>query len=132
MAQARELGDTAALLALSDEFLNLILVQDSLLSQQPDMCVDTWLDAASALAGSDPAARELYRRNAAMLVTVWGDSIAANSGGLHDYSHREWAGLLRELYYPRWKAFFDSELRGAPKPDFYRMEVEWVERRARQ
>jgi len=132
MAQARELGDTAALLALSDEFLNLILVQDSLLSQQPDMCVDTWLDAASALAGSDPAARELYRRNAAMLVTVWGDSIAANSGGLHDYSHREWAGLLSELYYPRWKAFFDSELRGAPKPDFYRMEVEWVERRARQ
>lgn len=132
MAQARELGDTAALLALSDEFLNLILVQDSLLSQQPDMCVDTWLDAASALAGSDPAARELYRRNAAMLVTVWGDSVAANSGGLHDYSHREWAGLLRELYYPRWKAFFDSELRGAPKPDFYRMEVEWVERRARQ
>lgn len=132
MAQARELGDSAALLALSDEFLNLILVQDSLLSQQPDMCVDTWLDAASALAGSDPAARELYRRNAAMLVTVWGDSVAANSGGLHDYSHREWAGLLRELYYPRWKAFFDSELRGAPKPDFYRMEVEWVERRARQ
>ncbi len=132
MVQARELGDTAALLALSDEFLNLILVQDSLLSRQPDMCVDTWLDAASALAGSDPAARELYRRNAAMLVTVWGDSIAANSGGLHDYSHREWAGLLRELYYPRWKAFFDSELRGAPKPDFYRMEVEWVERRARQ
>lgn len=132
MAQARELGDSAALTALSDEFLNLILVQDSLLSRQPDMCVDTWLDAASALAGSDPDARELYRRNAAMLVTVWGDSIAANSGGLHDYSHREWAGLLRELYYPRWKAFFDSELRGAPKPDFYRMEEEWVERRARQ
>ncbi|MCI9608545.1 MAG: alpha-N-acetylglucosaminidase [Muribaculaceae bacterium] len=132
MAAAREAGDSAAMIAMSNEFLNLILAQDSLLSTQPDMCVDTWLDAAGALAGNDPAARELYRRNAAMLITVWGDSIAANSGGLHDYSHREWACLLRELYYPRWKAFFDSELRGAPKPDFYRMECDWVDRRSKE
>lgn len=132
MRAARERGDSAALTALSDEFLNLILLQDSLLSTQPAMRVDTWLDAAGALAGSDPAARELYRRNAAMLVTVWGDSTACNAGGLRDYSHREWGGLLRELYYPRWKAFFDSELRGAPAPDFYRMECDWVRRRSEE
>ncbi len=45
------------------------------------------------------------RRNAAQLITVWGDSVASNLRGLHDYSHREWSGLLRELYYQRWKAF---------------------------
>lgn len=75
----------------------------------------------------------LYGRNAAMLITVWGDSVAANRGGLHDYSHREWSGILRELYYRRWKAFFDQKQRqldgadaGLPI-DFYGMERNWVD-----
>ncbi|MCH5232590.1 MAG: alpha-N-acetylglucosaminidase C-terminal domain-containing protein, partial [Muribaculaceae bacterium] len=42
------------------------------------------------------------------------------------YSHREWAGIIRDLYYPRWKAFFDYELYGAPEPDYYKMETDWV------
>ena len=114
---------------VSDRFLNLILEQDSTLARQPEMCVDTWLDDAACLAGDDDNIRKLYRRNAAQLITVWGDSVASNLRGLHDYSHREWSGLLRELYYQRWKAFFDSELRGALKPDYYLMETEWVRRR---
>lgn len=132
MAVLKDAGQKDSLLALSDEFLNLILAQDSLLSLRSETHVDTWLDAAAKLAGDDRDARELYRRNAAMLITVWGDSIAANQGGLHDYSHREWGGLLRELYYERWKAFFDSELRGAQQPDFYRMELDWVDRRSKE
>ncbi len=114
---------------LSAEFLNLILLQDSMLSHRPEFSVDTWVDAAGSLA-SDSVQRELYRRNAARLVTVWGDSVACNRGGLHDYSHREWSGLLRDLYYKRWKAFFDYELgrSEARKPDFYRMECEWVDK----
>lgn len=126
IAAAHESGDTVTVTSLSDEFLRLILTQDSLLAPHPDMNVATWLDAAGRLAGDDDAARELYRRNAAQLVTVWGDSVACNRGGLIDYSHREWAGLLRELYYSRWKAFFDHQLRSAPAPDYYRMETEWV------
>ena len=132
MEQLKANGSTDSLIALSDEFLNLILEQDSLLSLRPETRVDTWLDAAGKLAGDDNSAKELYRRNAAMQITVWGDSIAANRGGLHDYSHREWGGILKELYYERWKAFFDSELRGAPAPNFYRMECEWVERRSKE
>ncbi|MDE6368807.1 MAG: alpha-N-acetylglucosaminidase [Muribaculaceae bacterium] len=132
MASLKDSGASDSLLALSDEFLSLILAQDSLLSLRPETHVDTWLDAAAKLAGDDREARELYRRNAAMLITVWGDSVAANRGGLHDYSHREWGGLLRQLYYERWKAFFDSELRNAPAPDFYQMEVDWVNRRSKE
>ncbi len=132
MASLKEAGETDSLAALSNEFLALMLQQDSLLSLRPETRVDTWLDAAGNLAGDDKEARELYRRNAAMQITVWGDSVAANRGGLHDYSHREWGGILRELYYERWKAFFDSELHGAPAPDFYRMECEWVDRRSKE
>lgn len=132
MDAMRKAGRTDSLAAMSNEFLSLILAQDSLLSLRPETRVDTWLDAAGKLAGDDPQARELYRRNAAQLITVWGDSTAANRGGLHDYAHREWGGILRELYYKRWKAFFDSELRGAPAPDYYLMECEWVDRRSRK
>ena len=64
-----------------------------------------------------------------MLITVWGDSVAANRGGLHDYSHREWGGIIRELYYPRWKAFFDFELFGGDEPDYYEMEKDWINRK---
>lgn len=129
MAYLHDRGITDSLTIVSDRFLNLILEQDSTLARQPDMCVDTWLDDAAGLAGDDDNIRKLYRRNAAQLITVWGDSVASNLRGLHDYSHREWSGLLRELYYQRWKAFFDSELRGALKPDYYLMETEWVRRR---
>lgn len=128
----KEMCDKDSLKALSNEFLALILKQDSLLRGCKEMNVDTWLDAAGSLAGDDIEARRQYRKNAAMLITVWGDSTAANRGGLRDYAHREWSGLLRDLYYKRWKAFFDSELDGAPTPDYYKMECDWVERRSRE
>ena len=105
MSDLHDRGITDSLTIVSDRFLNLILEQDSTLARQPEMCVDTWLDDAACLAGDDDNIRKLYRRNAAQLITVWGDSVASNLRGLHDYSHREWSGLLRELYYQRWKAF---------------------------
>lgn len=130
MGAAHEHGNRDSVEVLAGEFMNLLLEQDSLLSLRRDTGVAAWLDAAGALANGDKDAEKLYRRNAALQITVWGDSVAANRGGLHDYSHREWGGILRELYYNRWKAFFDHELNGAPAPDYYRMEVDWVDRRA--
>ena len=114
---------------LSEKILSLILRQDSILKTIPQMNVETWIEAADKLGGKYEEASKLYRKNAAMLITVWGDSIAANKGGLHDYSHREWGGIIRELYYPRWKAFFDHKLHGAPEPDFYEMELDWIRKK---
>ena len=111
---------------VSNEFLSLILSQDSILSILPETHVNQWLDSAGSLAHEDTVARHLYRKNAAMLITVWGDSVASNTGGLHDYSHREWGGIIKELYYPRWKAFFEYQLHGGEKPDYYKMETDWV------
>lgn len=118
-------GKTDSARAVSNEFLSLIQQQDSLLSILPETHADTWLNAAESLGETDEA-RKLYRKNAAMLITVWGDSIASNRGGLHDYSHREWGGITGELYYERWKAFFNHQFDGAPFPDFYKMELDWA------
>lgn len=100
--------DAEAVRRHGNEFLRLILLQDSLLSQRPEFDVATWIaDARSAAeeCGSDP---DLNEWNARTQITVWGNRQAADGGGLHDYAHKEWAGLLREFYYPRWQLWLDS------------------------
>lgn len=114
-------------------FLKLILAQDTLLSTRKEFSVSSWLAAARSL-GTTEEEKNLYEWNASALITVWGDNIAANQGGLHDYSHREWSGLLKELYYKRWEAFFAcklKELEGKPSNgalQFYGMEKAWAEK----
>lgn len=111
---------------LSGEFLGLILIQDSLLSSRPEFMVGPWIESSMRWS-KYPAEQDFYRWNARTLITTWGNRHAANVGGLHDYSHREWAGILRDLYYPRWKTFFDALNRGeAPPADYYPMEAQWA------
>lgn len=110
---------------LSRRFLDLIARQDSLLQQRADTRVDTWLTRA-ARAATSPAQRRQNVLNAAQLITVWGDEHAANKGGLRDYAHREWGGLIRDLYLRRWQAFFDAQFNAAPTPDYYQLELDWI------
>lgn len=83
--------------------------------------------------GVTPQEKALYEWNARTQVTTWGNRKAADEGGLHDYSHREWAGLLKDFYYPRWKAYFDfcKEKMDGKEPqemDFYSMEEAWTKK----
>jgi alpha-N-acetylglucosaminidase len=41
-----------------------------------------------------------------MLLTTWGERVAVIQGGVNDYAYREWAGLLKGYYRPRWEVFF--------------------------
>ncbi|MCD8183256.1 MAG: alpha-N-acetylglucosaminidase [Bacteroides sp.] len=119
------------------QFLDLILTQDSLLSTRKEFSVSSWLTAARSLGTTDEE-RNLYEWNASALITVWGDSIAANRGGLHDYSHREWGGLLKELYYQRWKVSFNQKQQEFDNKseeqelNFYGMEKAWAEKSKKQ
>ena len=88
-----------------DEFLELILDQDRLLGTRRELRLGRWTEAARALGATD-AAKDLYEKNARMLLTTWGDRAQCERGGLRDYANREWNGLLSSFYYPRWKAFF--------------------------
>ena len=111
---------------LSDDFLGLILLQDSLLNSRTEFMVGPWIEAAMHW-GYYPDEQDYYRWNARTLLTTWGNRHAANVGGLHDYAHREWGGMLRDFYYPRWKTFFDAMNRGEQPPaDYYPMEAEWT------
>jgi alpha-N-acetylglucosaminidase len=46
----------------------------------------------------------LFEQNARDLVTLWGDKDC----GIHDYAYKQWAGLLKGYYKPRWIQFFTA------------------------
>lgn len=125
-------GDKNQFEKLSQEFLDLILVQDELLATRAEFKVGTWLEQAKKL-GQDSVQKRLYEWNARTQITTWGNRIAANEGGLRDYSHREWSGLLKDFYYPRWKMYFEilrNHLDGQDMPeiDWYAFEEPWTRR----
>ncbi len=66
-----------------------------------------------------------------MQITTWGDRFCANEGGLRDYAHKEWNGILRDFYYPRWVAYWQTlqdQFDGKPEVilDYYAMEEPWT------
>lgn len=98
----------------SRHFLNLLLLQDSLLATRSEFRVGRWTEQAKQLAQNEEEAR-LYEWNARVQITTWGNRYCADTGKLRDYAHKEWNGLLRDFYYKRWAYFFDvlgKELRG--------------------
>ncbi len=124
--EAFDAKDMERFRAESDRFLDLLLMQDRLLGSQPGFLLGTWLNAARSQ-GDTPAEKDWYEWNARTQITVWGNHYAANTGGLRDYAHKEWSGLLRDFYQMRWRAFFDALYRGeAPPADYYPMEQAWT------
>lgn len=122
--------DLAAFERESNKFLKIILLQDKLLATRPEFKVGKWLHEARSL-GDTPAEKDQYEWNARVQITTWGNRAAADAGGLRDYAHKEWSGLLRDFYYRRWKTYFDEldkELKGSvPRPiDFYALEEPWT------
>lgn len=130
MMEAFHAGDRNSFERKGREFLSLILLQDSLLSTRPEFMVGPWIEQAKKL-GADEKAKELYEWNARTQITVWGNKYAADKGGLRDYSHREWAGLLKDFYYPRWEAWManmQARLDGKEVSaiDWYEQEKKWT------
>lgn len=111
-------------------FLDILLQQDRLLSSMPDFMVGRWLRSARNM-GLNDQERDHYEWNARVQITTWGNRSAAEYGGLREYAHKEWNGVLADFYYPRWKAYFEAlaaTLDGKPMKDidFYAMDEKWT------
>jgi len=112
--------DTTAFNQYSTAFLQLISDMDALLATRKDFLLGPWLSSARSN-GTTPEEKAIYERNARDLITLWGD---ANSP-LHEYSNRQWSGLLNDFYKARWKQFFDvlhGSLRTGTEPDLKQFE----------
>ena len=117
----------------NEAFMEALLAQDRLLGSRPEWMVGTWigdaLKLAEAVAPGDASVRALFERNARMQLTTWGDRACADGGKLHDYAYKEWNGLMRDFYLPRWQAFFDAEAAESGSGvslDWYALEAPWT------
>lgn len=125
-------GDRELFLRSSRRFLDLILLQERLLATRPEFKVGRWIEQARAL-GHTAQEKALYEWNARVQITTWGNRTAADNGELRDYAHKEWHGLLHDLYYQRWAVWFKQQLEvlddgSAVSPiDFYAMEEHWAQ-----
>lgn len=123
-------GDKEIFRLASQRFLQLILCQDEMLGTRSEFRVGKWINEARAL-GNTPEEKAMYEWNARVQISTWGNRTAANNGNLRDYAHKEWNGILKDLYYSRWKTYFDSmnrKLQGeiVKDIDYYAMEETWA------
>lgn len=114
----------------SNRFLKMILLQDKLLGTRPEFRLGRWIEEARNL-GKTAEEKDLYEWNARVQITTWGNRICADNGGLHDYGHKEWQGLLKDFYYLRWSTFMKSlasqlSLQNTPRIDWYGLEEPWT------
>lgn len=107
----------------SQRFLDMILWQDKLLGTRKEFRLGRWTESARSL-GTTSGEKDLYEWNARVQITTWGNRICADQGGLRDYAHKEWQGLLKDFYYMRWNAYFkalEDQMEAKSKPDIEKL-----------
>ena len=123
-------GDIDLFTSVATRFLDLIALQDRLLATRSEFRLGKWLNNARSL-GESAQEKDWLEWNARVQITTWGNRECADKGGLRDYAHREWNGLLSDFYYMRWKTYFQyltDVLNGknASPIDFYALEEAWT------
>jgi alpha-N-acetylglucosaminidase len=78
---------------------------EDLLSTHPAFMVGRWLKEARSFR-KYKAEKDICEWNARVLVTWWGPDNPHTT--LRDYANKEWSGLIKDYYYPRWKFFLES------------------------
>lgn len=99
----------ATYIARRDAFLQLILDVDAFKGTNLNFRLGKWTqearDAAGEVVGATTATPDWYEyNNARTIVSTW----SSPGTNLNDYSYRSWQGLMKDLYYPRWKHYFDN------------------------
>ncbi|KAG0050374.1 hypothetical protein BGZ83_004839 [Gryganskiella cystojenkinii] len=103
--------------ALGRGLLDAILDTDKILATHSHFMLGPWIrDArvsAKTVAGDIPKTmaeeeqdtyKDYLEFNARNQITWWGPT---GQQGLADYAAKQWAGLVKEFYYPRWQIFVD-------------------------
>lgn len=125
--------DLSSFKAHSDRFLQIADLMEKVLSCSKHYMLGHWVAQAKTLAqNTDDFTKMLYRLNAKSLVSTWGSYNQCETGGLRDYSNRQWAGLIGDFYKKRWERWIAArinELSGLPfedKINWFEWEWEWA------
>ena len=117
----------------AQEFLKIADLMDEVLSGSEYYLLGRWVEQAKALAiNADDFSKKIYELNAKSLITTWGAFSQCETGGLRDYSNRQWSGLIKYFYKVRWERWIDeriNELVGKPfeeKISWFEWEWKWA------
>ena len=102
-ADAFENGNLAEFDKHSQRFLELLSDLDQVLLTRKEYSFEEKVASAVAWAQNEEEYR-LYDYNASMHVTQWGGQPEPEI--LFDYAWKEWSGLTRDYYLPRWEKFY--------------------------
>ncbi|GAA4300184.1 alpha-N-acetylglucosaminidase [Aestuariibaculum suncheonense] len=103
IAYAYQANNKEAFNTYSAQFIILIEDLDRVLATRKDFLLGPWISDARHWGETDEE-KALYEQNARNLITLWGNK----DNRLHEYSNRQWSGLLNDFYKPRWEQFFSS------------------------
>ena len=100
----------ATYMARRDAFLALIEDVDAFKGTNLNFRLGKWTqearDAAAEVEGATTATPDWYEyNNARTIVSTW----SSPNTNLNDYSYRSWQGLMKDLYLPRWRHYFDKD-----------------------
>ena len=133
--RAYQAGDAQALAENKEIFLQLIRDMDELLGTDENFLLGKWI-ADSRRWGATGEEKDFYEWNSRTIITMWEP---AKKSQLRDYASKQWSGLLKGFYLPRWELFLDGldiSLRDGKHPDkrkFFNdlkeMELQWIRRR---
>ncbi|WP_416326745.1 alpha-N-acetylglucosaminidase TIM-barrel domain-containing protein [[Eubacterium] hominis] len=133
MKAAYNSGSVEEFTKASNDFLDIIQQMEKVTSTSKYYLLGTWVNQAKNLAANtDDFSKELYELNAKSLVSTWGSISQANAGGLHDYSNRQWSGLISSYYQKRWEIWIENrktELTNGgtvSDPDWFEWEWTWA------
>lgn len=83
-------------------FFKLGDYQTKVMTDSPARSLEDYLKQARRF-GHNEAEQTYFSSQLKRLITSWGDHAASQI--LHDYSAREWRGMLENFYLPRWKKY---------------------------
>lgn len=94
--------DAKAFRREADLFLALGRDLDALLGTRREFLLGSWL-ADARRCGATPEEADAFERNAREILTAWHQP----GGELTDYASRQWNGLVRDYYLPRWEKWIE-------------------------
>jgi alpha-N-acetylglucosaminidase len=121
MAAAYDRKNPAAFKKSADQFMGLGLDMDKFLGTRSEFLLGKWIEDAKSWA-ADQDEQAYYEKDARSILTFWG------GGRLIDYAGRQWNGLMRDYYLPRWQLLIDAtmnELNGGKPVDRKALAKQW-------
>ncbi|MER6914216.1 alpha-N-acetylglucosaminidase TIM-barrel domain-containing protein [Streptomyces sp. NPDC000594] len=113
--------DVAAFRGVAALWLKLMRLADTLAGTHASFLLGPWLEAAKRFA-TDPDETVELERTARVLVTTWGDRVAAQD--LTNYANRDWQGLIGDLHVPQWERYL-TEVTTALEEDRAPRAIDW-------